>query len=96
MRLFVSPSRARKKPGSSIVLAVALLTGAVMLSGVISDPAHAQRDRKKKDKEPRAEYSKEFIEAFTPLQNAVNANDGSAATVVGQFPAIIALAQSGD
>jgi len=96
MRLFVSPSRARKKPGSSIVLAVALLTGAVMLSGVISDPAHAQRDRKKKDKEPKAKYSKEFIEAFTPLQNAVNANDGSAATVVGQFPAIIALAQSGD
>ncbi|NNF94525.1 MAG: hypothetical protein HKM91_08015 [Altererythrobacter sp.] len=96
MRLFVSPSRARKKPGSSIVLAVALLTGTAMLSGVISDPAHAQRDRKKKNKEPKAEYSKEFIEAFTPLQTVVNANDGSAATVVGQFPAVIALAQSGD
>ena len=96
MRFFVSSSRARKKPGSSIVLAVALLSGTAMLSGVIAEPAHAQRDRKKDKKAPQAEYSKEFIEAFTPLQTAVNANDGSAAGVVGQFPAIVALANSAD
>ena len=96
MRLFVSPSRGRKKPGSSIVMALALLTGTVMVSGVIADPAQAQRDRKKRDKAPKAEYSQEFIEAFTPLQAAVNANDGSAAGVVSQFPSVIALAQSSD
>ena len=50
MRLFVSSSRARKKPGSSIAMAVALLTGTAMLSGVIAEPAHAQRDRKKDKK----------------------------------------------
>lgn len=94
MRLFVSQSRTLKKPGSSIVMAIALLSGTAMLSGVIAEPAHAQRDRKKKKE--TTEYSKEFIEAFTPLQAAVNANDGSAAGVVGQFPAIVALAQSAD
>ncbi len=97
MRLFVSPSRARKKPGSSIVLAVALLTGSAMLTGVIAEPAQAQRDRKKDDdKEERPQYSREFVEAFTPLQEAVNAAEGVDPGVVGQFPAITALAQSPD
>lgn len=97
MRFFVSNPRARKKPGSHFALAIALATGTAMLSGVIAEPAQAQRekkDRKKKDERPQ--YSKEFIEVFVPLQEAMNSEGSDANALTGQIPGLVALSQSPD
>lgn len=98
MRFFVSDPRTRKKPGSHLALAIALATGTAMLSGVVAEPAQAQRekkDRKKKD-EDRPQYSKEFVAAFAPLQEIVNAEGGDLAAATPQFPGLMALSQSPD
>lgn len=94
MRFFVSSSRTRRKAGSHLAMAIALATGTAMLSGVVAEPAFAQRDKKKKA--GKAEYSKEFIGVFQPLQEVVNAEGGDIASVSGQFPNLIALSVSPD
>lgn len=97
MRLFVSNPRVRKKPGTHFALAIALATGTAMMSGVIAEPAQAQRDKKdRKKKDERPEYSKEFIAAFGPLQEAFNAEGADTASLVGQIPGVVAVSQSGD
>ena len=97
MRLFVSSPRVRKKPGSLFAVAIALATGTAMLSGVVAEPAQAQRekkDRKKKDERPQ--YSEEFVAAFVPLQEALNAEGADSASLVGQIPGVVAVSQSPD
>ena len=97
MRLFVSNPRVRKKPGSHFALAIALATGTAMLSGAIAEPAQAQRDKKdRKKKDDRPEYSKEFVAAFGPLQEALNAEGADTASLVGQIPGVVAVSNSGD
>jgi len=81
------------KPVSSMVVAIALATGvAVVGSGVIADPAHAQR----KKKDPKPEYSKEFIGGYQPLNEAVNAEGADIAALRPQMNALLPLAQSDD
>lgn len=97
MRSFDSTSGNRVRAGSSVALALALLTGTAMLSGIIAEPAHAQRNRDNdRNNDERPQYSREFIEAFTPLQEAVNAQDGSAAGIIPQFQPLLALVASPD
>lgn len=96
MRFFVSRSRARKNPASHLALALALATGTAMLSGVVAEPAQAQRDKKDRKKDEKPQYSKEFIAAFQPVQEVVNAEGGDIASVKAQFPNLIALAVSPD
>lgn len=98
MRFFVSDPRTRKKPGSHLALAIALATGTAMLSGVVAEPAQAQRekkDRKKKD-EDRPQYSKEFVAAFAPLQEAINSEGADVNALAAQIPGVVAISQSPD
>lgn len=97
MRFFVSNPRARKKAGSHLALAIALATGYVVLTGVVAEPAYAQRDKKKdRKKDEKPSYSKEFIAAFTPLQAVVNDQASDLSAVPAQLPALVALSQSPD
>ncbi|MFZ9395232.1 MAG: hypothetical protein ACO25F_04115 [Erythrobacter sp.] len=99
MRFPVSSPRAGKGVVSQLTLAFALASGAALVSGVVAEPAHAQREKKEKDKkkaEPAAVYSKEFVAAFQPLQAVVNAPTGDVASIKGQLPALAALSISPD
>lgn len=98
MRLFVPNPHARKKRASHVAMAIALATVAVALTGVVAEPAYAQRDKKKdrkKDSE-KAQYSKEFIEAFTPVQQVVNDEAGDINTIRANLPGLVALSVSPD
>lgn len=96
MRFFVSSTRTGKKPASNLALAIALATGTALLSGVVAEPAFAQREKKEKKKAEAAAYSKEFVAMFQPLQAAVNTEGGDIATAKTQFPALLALTVSPD
>lgn len=96
MRFLISNSRTRKKAGSHFAMAIALATGTAMLSGVVAEPAQAQREKKDRKKENKPEYSKEFIEMFQPMQEVVNAEGGDIASISPQFGNLIALSVSPD
>lgn len=96
MFLSVSSQRARKGIASHMVLAMALATGGALLSGVMAEPAHAQREKKDSKKQQAAAYTKEFVAAFQPMQAIVNAENGDVASIRGQIPALAALAISPD
>ena len=88
MRTFVA-----KKRASHLALAFALATGTVLAVGGIAEPAYAQKKEKKQKAQP---YSKEFVAAFNPVQEAVNAEGGDVSGVVAQIPGLVALANTPD
>jgi tetratricopeptide (TPR) repeat protein len=69
---------------SALAMAVALTGAGLAASAVGSTPAAAQ------------EYSRAFIDIYTPAADVVNAEGGDVASVAGQFPAIVAAAQTAD
>lgn len=84
-------SRGRGKRSSQLALAIALATGAAVGSVAIAEPAYAMAKKKKGSK---GSYSKEFIGAYNPLQEAVTAEAADAATIKGLIPGVVAIAQS--
>ncbi len=89
-----------RKQASKLVLGIALATGTAMVVGhAIPDAAHAQRKKDKKEKEakaPEAQYSKEFVAAYSPVNDALNAEGADAAALRPQIDALIPLAVSPD
>jgi len=90
--------RQSRKPLSGLALAIALATGtAVVATGLAPTEAHAQRKKKdKKEKEQPPELSKEFREAFFPVQEAMNADDTDMAALRPQVEQLIQIAQTKD
>ncbi|QUL38679.1 hypothetical protein [Erythrobacter sp. JK5] len=85
-----------RKRASGMALAIALATGAVVATGAIyAEPAHAQK-KKKKDKEQASAYSKEFVDAYQPLNEAANAEGADVNALKPQLLALVPLAQSDD
>jgi len=88
-----------RKQASNLVLAIALATGAAVVSGALF-PAEAQAQRKKKEKkeedESKPQYSKEFIEAYQPVNQALNAEGADASALIPQVRSVIPLANSPD
>ncbi|MEP2736367.1 MAG: hypothetical protein ABJP34_08710 [Erythrobacter sp.] len=83
----------RSQPGRHIALALALATGAVVATGIVADPAQAQRKKKKKGKK---QYSETFIAAYNPINEVLSAEGGDANTVKAQIPGLIAASVSAD
>lgn len=88
-------SQTLRKRASGMALAIALATGAVVTSGVfVAEPANAQRDKKKK-KDEKPQYSKEFVEAYAPVNDAINSGR-DVSILRPQIDALIPLAKSPD
>ncbi|MEM7664445.1 MAG: hypothetical protein AAF250_01185 [Pseudomonadota bacterium] len=87
-----------RKRSSGMALAIALATGAVVATGSFgfAEPAHAQKKKKKKEKEEKASYSEEFIAAYTPLNDALNAEGTDLAPLKPQLTALASLSTSPD
>lgn len=62
-----SIARTAARPGRSIALAIALMAGTAVVGTAIEAPAFAQRDKKKKEKADKPDYSKAFVEAYSPI-----------------------------
>ncbi|WFL77097.1 hypothetical protein P7228_14040 [Altererythrobacter arenosus] len=92
MRSFVASQRASKMRGSSFALAVALAMGTAVGVTGFAEPAHAA----KKEKKAKSEYSKEFIAAYKPIEEAFNTEGADLAALKGQFPTLVSLSQSAD
>lgn len=89
----IKPATAKcSKPGRSIALALALATGAVVATGIVAEPAQAQRKKKKEKKE----YSETFIAAYNPINEALNAEGGDPNAVKAQIPGLFAASVSAD
>ncbi len=82
----------------NLALAIALASGgALLVSPAFTDAAHAQRKDKKKDKdEGKAEYSKEFVAAFQPLNTALSAEGTDVNALRPQVEALLTQAVSPD
>lgn len=88
-------TRQPRKPFSGLALAIALATGtAVVATGLMPGVAHAQSENEEKQQPP--ELSKEFREAFVPVQEAMNAEDTDMAALRPQVDQLVQLAQSKD
>ncbi|TNE34015.1 MAG: hypothetical protein EP350_02735 [Alphaproteobacteria bacterium] len=93
MRFFVADRRAGGKRGSHVVLAIALAMGATLTSGLVAEPAFAA----KKDKNaPKPQFSKEFIAAFKPMQDGLNADPVDVAAMSALVPGVVAISVSPD
>lgn len=90
-----------RKQASNLALAVALATGSAVVAGALFPAeAHAQKRKKDKEKEEdsasKPQYSKEFIEAYQPVNTALNAEGADAAALMPQVRGIIPVATSPD
>ncbi len=94
MRFFVADRQAGAKRGSNIALAIALAMGATAMSGLVAEPAYAAKKDKKES--AKGQYSKEFIAAFTQVQQGLNAETVDTAALKALLPNVIALSVSPD
>ncbi|NQX94430.1 MAG: hypothetical protein HRT64_05850 [Erythrobacter sp.] len=92
-----------RKQASNLVIAIALATGTAMVAGhIVPDEAQAQRTKKKKKKKgdeqqaPQPEYSKEWREAFVPLNEQLNAEGADPNAFSAQIEQLVSLTKSAD
>lgn len=80
----------------NFALAIALASGsALLVAPAFTDAAHAQKKDKKKE-EAKAQYSKEFLAAYKPLEAALAAPGADIASLKPQLSAMVPLAVSPD
>lgn len=85
-----------RKRTSGMAMAIGLATGAVIATGaLVAEPAYAQNSKKKKKKE-KAQYSKEFVAAYTPVNDAFKVEGADVAALKPQIQALVPLAKSPD
>lgn len=82
------------RPSSAIAMALVFAaTGALGITA-FAEPAHAQK--KKKDEERKAEYSKDWTKVYQPLNDALQAEAPDLAAAKGMVPAVVAATSSAD
>ena len=89
---FNRKQRAGQIGGKRLALAVALATGTAVAAVGVAEPAYAKKEKKEAAK---SNYSKEFVEAFKPVQDGVAAG-GDLAAFKPQAEALLAMAANDD
>ncbi|KUO52089.1 MAG: hypothetical protein APF82_03450 [Sphingomonadales bacterium BRH_c42] len=84
------------KVGSNLAIAIALAAGTVLATAGFAEPAFAQKKKDKKEEEARPQYSKEFVAAYQPIEQGLNAPAPDFAALKAMIPSITGLAQSQD
>ena len=92
--IFTRFSRA-SRPSSALAMALVLAAGGTLAATAIEQPAHAQRDKKKKD-EAKPEYSKDFLAAYTPINEIQQSETPDYAKAKSLIPALLATVESAD
>lgn len=84
-----------KSAGSSFALGIALAAGAVLGVTALETPAVAQK-KAKKEEASKANYSKSFVEAYSPVNDLSRAEPVDAAAVAAGIPAVLAAIETPD
>lgn len=92
--IFTRFSRA-SRPSSALAMALVLAAGGTLAATAIEQPAHAQRDKKKKD-EAKPQYSKDFLAAYTPINEIQQSETPDYAKAKSLIPALLATVESAD
>lgn len=90
--MFAFTRNTRKRPGANITLAIALLCGTALGATVIEAPAQAQ----KKKKEAAADYSKGFIAAYTPFEQATSDENSDSAAAKSMVDGLVSAMETAD
>ncbi|MEL7189619.1 MAG: hypothetical protein AAGK17_08725 [Pseudomonadota bacterium] len=86
-----------RKPFSGLALAIALATGsAVIATALMPAEAHAQRKKDKKKKDDKPDYTREFVDAYSPVDAALKAEGADATALAPQVMALVPLAVTPD
>ena len=94
-----TPSSCARRPISQFALAIALVTGATLGVTALEAPAHAAKKDKKKKKEaeaPKADYSKGFVAAYSPLNDLFQVEPKDNAAIAAGLPALEAAVETPD
>lgn len=93
-----NPAARGKRSGSQLALVIALATGATLGITALEAPAFAQKkDKKSKEAEkPKADYSKGFVAAYSPINDLFQAEPKDNAAISAGIPAILATIQTPD
>ena len=86
----------RRLFGSNLTMAIALACGAAVGVTSFDAPAFAQRDKKKKKKSGKADYSKGFAAVYQPLAEQVNSGVADPATLAAGVPGLVAVLSTPD
>ncbi|MGB7374578.1 hypothetical protein [Pontixanthobacter sp.] len=82
------------RPASHVALAIALVSGAAVGISAFADTAHAQkRDR---DKPAKSDYSKGFVEAYSPVEALTKADAPDMAAIRAALPGVTAAIETPD
>ena len=90
-----NPAVRAKRTGSYFALAVALVSGAVLGVFALEAPAYAAK-KDKKDSAAKANYSKGFIAAYTPVNDLVQAETKDNAAITAGIPMMVAAIETPD
>jgi tetratricopeptide (TPR) repeat protein len=91
---FVRTAAKSCRAGSHIAMAIAMAGAVVTLGAGLEAPAYAQKE--KKEKAPKAEYSKGFVDAYKPLNDAFGSANPDFATIKAGLPSLMAALETDD
>lgn len=80
------------RPSSAIALALVLAATGTLGMTAFEAPAHAQKN----DEERKPEYSKDWLKAYNPLNEALQAENADLATAKTLVPALVAATSNAD
>lgn len=83
------------RPSSAIAMALVLAATGGLAATALEQPAHAAK-KVKKEEERKAEYSKEFIAAYTPVNEIMSSETPDYAAAKALVPALVANTSSAD
>lgn len=90
-----SPAVRTKRAGSQLALAIALASGAVLGVTAFEAPAYAKK-KDKEEKAQKADYSKGFIAAYTPIEALTKAEPKDNAAITAALPGLVAAVETPD
>ncbi len=93
-----NPAAHVKRSGYQLALAIALATGATLGITALEAPAFAQKkDKKSKEAEkPKADYSKGFVAAYSPINDLFQAEPKDNAAITAGIPTVLAAIETPD
>ncbi len=93
-----NPAARAKRTGSQLALAIALATGATLGITALEAPAFAaKKDKKSKEAEkPKADYSKGFVAAYSPINDLFQVEPKDNAAITAGIPTVLAAIETPD
>ncbi|GAA4643756.1 hypothetical protein GCM10023115_17160 [Pontixanthobacter gangjinensis] len=85
-----------KRPGSNIALAIALMAGSALGVAGFADTAQAQKRDRNAEKEPKADYSKDFVAVYSPISALASGEAADPAAAAARISEIIAAVNTDD